>query len=183
MTIALLTRTNVEFAKRIFTDRIGDDYVYGGTWDPFDLSVGCDCSGLVTDILSAVFHGTAMIWGREGISTESYRYRQLGEQTVGNVFQLMHAASPLDIPATAAMRIDLHHEGAGGPDSHMQCVLDGMVMESSGSHGTCTRPGGAIDPNSSFWTDWWWIPGPIANDQNVDPLDPSVYQAVIGNFL
>ncbi|BCI81170.1 hypothetical protein MTY66_27950 [Mycolicibacterium sp. TY66] len=52
-----VTRGDVEFAKRIFFDRLGDDYVYGGTWDPNDRGVGCDCSGLVTDVLSAVFNG------------------------------------------------------------------------------------------------------------------------------
>lgn len=165
MTVA---RANIEFAKRIFTDRLGDDYVYGGTWDPFDLSVGCDCSGLVTDILSAVFHGTDMIWGREGLSTESYRYKPLGPQRVG-VFDLVHVASPAEIPADAAVRIDLHHEGAGGPDSHMHCVVDGVVMESNGDHGTCTLPQ-AISPASTYWNDFWFVPGPI--DGTAPPPPP-----------
>lgn len=157
-----VTRKNVEFAKRIFVDRLGDPYVYGGTWDPFNLATGCDCSGLVTDILSATFDGTAMPWDRKGLSTESYRYKPLGQQQVGP-FTLMHVGSPGDIPADAAVRIDLHHEGAGGPDSHMHCVLDGWVMESNGDHGTCTLPE-AIDPNSTYWNDWWYVPGPIIED-------------------
>jgi hypothetical protein len=164
-----VTRKNVEFAKRIFTDRIGDPYVYGGTWNPFDLSVGCDCSGLVTDILSATFDGTAMPWDREGLSTESYRYKPMGQQQVGP-FTLMHVSSPDQIPANAVMRIDLHHEGEGGPDSHMHCVLDGLVMESNGDHGTCTLPQ-AISPDSSYWNDWWYVPGPIVED-GVTPLTP-----------
>jgi len=36
-----ITHSNVKFAKRIFFDRLGDDHVYGGTWDPNDRSVGC----------------------------------------------------------------------------------------------------------------------------------------------
>lgn len=175
-----VTRTYVNFAKRIFSDRIGDPYVYGGTWDPFNLSTGCDCSGLVTDILSACFHGTGMIWGREGISTESYRYKPWGPQLVAGIFPLFHVNSPSEIPSDAIMRIDLHHEGNGGPNSHMHCVLDGIVMESNGSHGTCTLPGGAIDPNSSYWNDWWYLPGPITEDTVVAPNE---YQLITSQFL
>lgn len=158
-----VTRVHLEFAKRIFQDRLGVEYVYGGTWSPIDFGVGADCSGLVTDILSAVFHGTDMIWGREGLSTESYRYRPMGPQKVG-VFDLVHVENPSQIPSDAVVRIDLHHEGSGGPHSHMHCVVDGIVMESNGSHGTCTRPGGAMDPNSSYWNDWYYVSGPIIED-------------------
>lgn len=157
-----VTRKSIEFAKKIFADRVGDVYVYGGTWDPFNLKAGCDCSGLVTDILSATFDGTAMPWDREGLSTESYRYKPFGEQQIGP-FTLTHVASPDQIPDDAVMRIDIHHEGQGGPDSHMHCVLDGWVMESNGTSGTCTMPQ-ATDPNSSYWNDWWYVPGPLVED-------------------
>lgn len=177
-----VNRSGIEFAKRIFTDRLGAPYVYGDTWDPRTdhFYVGCDCSGLVTDVLSATLHNRQMIWGREGISTESYRYKPLGPQLVG-VFPLVHVGSPADIPRDAVMRIDLHHEGNGGPHSHMHCVLDGMVMESNGSHGTCTMPGGAIDPNSSYWNDWYYLPGPINEDMN--PAVPTEYQLICAQFL
>ena len=125
-----VTRGDVEFAKRMFFDRVGDAYNYGGTWDPNDLNVGCDCSGLVTDELSAIFNGKDMVWGREDMSTESYRYKPFGEQKIGP-FDLMHVASLGDVPAGAPVVINLHHDGDGGPHSHMNCVVDGVYMESS----------------------------------------------------
>jgi hypothetical protein len=173
--------SNVDYAKTIFSARLGDPYVYGGTWSPTDTSVGCDCSGLVTDVLSAVFDGPAMPWDREGLSTESYRYKLYGMQQVGP-FALMHVASPNAIPVDAAVRIDLHHEGQGGPDSHMHCVVEGQVMESNGSHGTCTLPGGAISPDSNYWNDWWYVPGPIL-DNSDDPRNPLTCDAIVAQFL
>lgn len=50
-------RTNVDFAKRIFGERVGNDYVYGGVWSPTDTSAGTDCSGLVVAILDACVNG------------------------------------------------------------------------------------------------------------------------------
>lgn len=170
--------TNVQYARKIFTERVGTPYIYGGTWDPDDTSVGCDCSGLVTDILSAVFHGPAMPWDREGLSTESYRYKGLGTQQVGP-FILEHVGSPADIPADAVVRIDLHHEGQGGPDSHMHCVVQGLVMESNGSHGTCTLPQ-AISPDSSYWNDWWYVPGPVTGD---DFSGSDALNVLVGQFM
>jgi len=157
-----VTRGGVEFAKRIFFDRLGDDYVYGGTWDPNDRGVGCDCSGLVTDVLSAVFNGNQMVWGRQGLSTESYRYKSVGEQHVGP-FDLMHVTSLSDVPGDAPVVINLHHEGDGGPHSHMNCVVDGVAMESSGSWGCCTAPK-AIPSDSNYWNDHWYVAGPIVED-------------------
>lgn len=158
----MITRKNTEFAKRIFFDRLGDDYIYGGTFDPFNIKAGADCSGLVTDELGALFFGTAMHWDREGLSTESYRYKPLGPQKIGP-FDLVHVASLSDIPADAAAVINLHHEGDGGPHSHMNIRLDGIYMEESGSYGCCTD-GKAIPSENSYWNDHWYVPGPIVED-------------------
>ncbi|MCU1676127.1 MAG: hypothetical protein JWM93_885 [Frankiales bacterium] len=169
-----ITRKSVEFAKRIFYDRLGDDYVYGGTWAPDDLKQGCDCSGLTTDILSALFNGTNMIWGREGLSTESYRYKPYGQQRVGP-FDLVHVRSLTDIPPDAVAVINLHHEGAGGPDSHTNIVVDGVYMESSGSYGTCTTPQ-AIATTNAYWNDHWYLPGPIAEDGTPRTEQPALME-------
>lgn len=84
-----LLRSNIEFAKRVFLDRLtvdaqplaqpdnidvgpGDDYVYGGTYDPYDFGVGADCSGLVGIMAGAAINGPAsMVWGRL-FSTETF---------------------------------------------------------------------------------------------------------------
>lgn len=155
----VITRANVEFAKRIFYDRLGDEYVYGGTWNPLDTHAGCDCSGEVTDELGACVLGPGMHWDREGLSTESYRYLPLGPNQVGP-FSLVHVRAPGDIPADAVVKIALHHEGAGGPDSHMWCEVDGVRMETNGSVGTCTAPV-AMTIDNPYANDWWYLPGPI----------------------
>lgn len=173
-----LLRSNIDYAKSIFWARLGVEYVYGGAWSPTNTGIGTDCSGLVTHELSAVFNGPSMNWGRQGLSTEAYRYRDFGGQMVGN-FPLVHVRRSSDIPPDAVMRIDLHHEGDGGPRSHMQCVLEGIVMESNGDYGTCTRPGGAMDPASTYWNDWWYLPGPVTGA----PPTSDIYQTVLANFL
>jgi hypothetical protein len=46
----------------------------------------------------------------------------------------------------------------------MNVWIDGWLMESNGSHGTCTQDKGAISQDSDYWNDWWVIDGPIAED-------------------
>jgi hypothetical protein len=188
-----VTRAHVEFAKRIGLDRIGDAYVYGGSWDPADVHDGCDCSGEVTDELGAVYFGTQMHWDREGLSTESYRDRPPGAQTVGPFAGLVHVTQPGDVPADAAVKIGIHHEGAGGPQSHMWCEVDGVRFETNGTLGTCTGPvARAFD--DSYANDWWYLPGPVVEDgtprtdlttvtQPADTLfaDVSEFQAPVTN--
>lgn len=168
----MIPRDNVELAKRIFNDRLGDAYVYGGTWNPNDLKQGCDCSGEVTDELSACVIGNNMPWDREGLSTESYRYKPLGPNRVGP-FDLVHVGSPGDIPADAVVQIALHHGGTGGPDSHMWCQIDGVRMETNGDDGTVTGPH-ALAIDDPYANDWWYLPGPILeNGTNVQPAEPA----------
>ncbi|CPY59181.1 hypothetical protein [Mycobacteroides abscessus] len=107
------TRTNIEFAKRIFTDRVGNDYVYGGNWNPLDRSVGTDCSGLVIDELDAATNGTAMAWSRHGMSTESWRPIDVGE--MGTIFNTICVGSPNDFPADAAVKIAIPTGLVGEP--------------------------------------------------------------------
>lgn len=161
-----VTRKNVEFAKRIFSDRLGDPYVFGGNWDPFNLGTGTDCSGLVGDILDAVNEGTAMPWQRS-VSTESWPYDYATDTpappgTVGPKGTIA-IAHPSDAPADAAVIVSIMHRG-GGVNSHTNCQLDGIVMESNGEHGTCGIGTGAVPITDAEWTDWWYLPGPIIED-------------------
>ncbi len=181
-----LLRSNIDFAKKIFADRLPyggseDSYVYGGTWDPNDPSVGTDCSGLVTDILSACVHGPDMIWGREGLSTEAYRDLPLGPQTVGP-FDLVHVSSFSDFPPEAVVRISLHHGPGGGGNSHMNCWCDGVYMESNGDVGICTLGTGAMAMSNPYWGDWYYLGGPII-ESTINTLDPIVLSAIVGQLL
>lgn len=177
------TRTNVEFAKRILTDRVGNDYVYGGNWNPFNLRVGTDCSGLVIDELDAVVNGTAMAWSRHGMSTESWRPIDVGE--VGTIFNTICVASPDDFPADAAVKIAIHHGPGGGANSHMWCEVDGIRMESNGSDGCVTGSRARSVDDTSYANDWHYLPGPILDrdpgPDGVQVLSRAMAPTVVGH--
>lgn len=160
-------RANVEFAKRIFQDRVGNDYVYGGNWNPFDLKVGTDCSGLVIDVCDAVRNGTAMAWTRHGMSTESWRPIEVGQ--TGTIFNTICVASPNDFPADAAVKIAIHHGPGGGANSHMWCEVEGIRMESNGSDGCVTGNRARSVYDTSYANDWHYLPGPITGQVGADP--------------
>jgi hypothetical protein len=143
-----VTRANVDFAKRIFADRVGNDYVYGGNWNPNDTGVGTDCSGLVVDICDAVRNGTKMAWSRHVGQT-------------GTIFNTICVAHPNDFPADAAVKIALHHGPGGGANSHMWCEVDGVRMESNGDDGCVTGNQAMSVYDTSYANDWHYIPGPI----------------------
>lgn len=158
-------RANIDFAKRIFADRLGNDYVYGGVWNPFNIDQGCDCSALVSHILNAAVFGPNMTWqrvdptrGNAWVTTESWRPIEPGQ--VGP-FGTIDCNSPAEFPPDAAVRIAIHHGPGGGANSHMNCQVEGIYMESSGSHGCCSNDSGAIPHSSPYWNDFAYLPGPI----------------------
>lgn len=161
-----VTRKNVEFAKRIGLDRVGNEYVYGGNWNPFDLSVGTDCSGVVVDVCDAVRNGTAMAWTRHGMSTETWR---LADDPNNGPFGAIRVSHPSEFPADAVVKMAFAHYG-GGVNSHTWCEVDGIRFESHGStakypNGRCVTGSEARDVNdTSYANDWWYIPGPISED-------------------
>ncbi|HQC78820.1 MAG TPA: chitinase [Mycobacterium sp.] len=152
-------RANVDFAKRILTDRVGNDYVYGGNWNPNNTSVGTDCSGLVVDICDAVRNGPRMAWSRHGMSTESWRPIEVGQ--TGTIFNTVCVAHPRDFPPDAVVKIAFHHGPGGGANSHTWCEVDGMRGESNGSNGCVTGSQAMSVYDTSYANDWHYIPGPI----------------------
>lgn len=163
-------RANVDFAKRIFADRVGNDYVYGGNWSPTDTNIGTDCSGLVIDILDACVNGTRMAWTRHGMSTESWRPIEVGQ--VGP-FGTITVAHPRDFPPDAAVLVALHHGPGGGAASHMWCECDGVRMESNGSDGAVTGSRAMNVRDTSYANDWAYLPGPIVDSQPPQPVSKS----------
>jgi hypothetical protein len=173
------------FIWGVFTQRLGDEYVYGGVWSPTDPGQGCDCSGLVGTVLEALTKGPAdMNWGHD-VSTESWPYdyntdTPASPGTVGP-YGTIAIASPNDVPADAALLITIMH-GGGGEDSHTACstgpaitptVLptpEGQIMESNGDAGTCTNGTGGTSIHSNIWTDFWFLPGPFTG--TVPPMPP-----------
>lgn len=152
-----VSRTNVEFAKRIGLERVGNPYVYGGVWSASDKRQGTDCSGLCGHLLDAVVNGPAMRWQRIG-STESWRPVEVGQTgPLGTVC----VAGPQDFPADAAVKLAIHHGPGGGANSHMWCEVDGVRFESNGTDG-CVSGSRARDVNdTSYANDWHYLPGPI----------------------
>ena len=163
---------NITYAQNIFQARLGQDYGYGGSWSRTNLSALTDCSGLVGEELEAVTKGANMVWGHP-VSTESWPYdydNNLPAQpgTVGP-YGTVAVASPNDFPADAAVTIAIHH-GGGGVDSHMNCCVAGMLMEDNGDDGVCTTPVAMVQTDP-YWTDWWYLPGPIDGSVVTQP-DP-----------
>lgn len=170
---ASLKRSNIEFAKRVFLDRLttdaqglvqptpgeidqgpGDEYDYGACYDPYDFGVGADCSGS-----NGIFVGAA-IDGPDDMSWD----RQFSTETFPGTFEGFRQTSQDDcINGNYPIKVFIEH-GGGGPNSHMNMILDGITMESNGSHGTCTLGHGAYGPWASLWNDWWVYDGIIDED-------------------
>ena len=158
-----MTRENVNWTLARMAERVGNEYVYGGQFDPADINVGCDCSALVAFVLNGVLYGNRATFRRVDaatgawITTESWRPVEVGE--VGP-FGTICVARPEDIPADAAVRIALHHGPGGGAASHTWCEVDGHRFESNGSRGCVTDPD-ALRIDASYANDWAYLPGPI----------------------
>lgn len=154
-----VSRANVDFAKRILANRVGNDYVYGGNWSATNTKVGTDCSGLVVSICDAVRNGTRMAWSRHGMSTESWRPIEVGQ--TGTRFNTICVGHPSQFPADAAVKIAIHHGPGGGANSHMWCEVDGMRGESNGSDGCVTGNKAMSVYDTNYANDWHYLPGPI----------------------
>lgn len=169
-----LTRSNVDWLKARFRERLGNPYVYAGVWSPTNKRQGCDCSALAAHVLNGVLRGPSMTWQRVDqatgawITTESWRPVEVGQR---GPFGTITVARPADIPADAAVKIALHHGPGGGANSHMWLECDGTRMESAGSKGCVTAPA-AWPIDHSYGNDWAYLPGPIGGP--VTPPTPPI---------
>jgi LysM domain len=167
--------------------RLGDPYVYGGFYSPTDTSQGADCSGVVGWVLEALVNTPANMDWQHDVSTESwfYDYNDNCPAAPGTVgpYGTIAVANLSDIPADAALTVNIMH-GGGGEDSHTNCCVplpgsapyEGVLVESNGGHdgfpgGSCTNGTGAYPSDASLWTDHWYLPGPWVMD--VPPADPN----------
>jgi LysM domain len=182
---------NVEYIDEQFDMRLGDPYCYGDAYSPDDVGQGTDCSGNVGWVLEGYTKGPqAMSW-EHNVSTESWPYDYDNGQPVepGTVgpYGTIAIASPSDMPSDAALLICIHH-GGGGEDSHVSCSTGpaitptplaapaGKIMESNGGptsypagDGTCSNGTGGMSPDDPYWTDFWFLPGPIDSTNYVPP--------------
>ena len=171
----MISSSNVDYVFQQFDERIGDAYVYGGDYSQVDPSVGCDCSYCVGWVLEALTKGPAQMSWAHNVSTESwpYDYATNTPAALGTVgpYGTITVANLADIPADAALIINIMH-GGGGEDSHMNCVLQGQILESNGNRGSCTNGNGGNPSTASLWTDHWYLPGPIEGNTPVIPVVP-----------
>lgn len=157
-------QSSVDWVLNNARARLGDPYIYGGVYSPSDTSQGADCSGVVGWVLEALTKTPANMSWAHNVSTESWYYdyntgTPAAPGTVGP-YGTIAVASLADIPADAALTINIEH-GGGGADSHTNCSLRGTLIESNGSYGSCTNGTGAYAVDASLWTDHWYLPGPI----------------------
>jgi len=165
-----LLRSNINFAQRVFLDRLttdaqpllqsadidegpGDEYEYAGVFDPYNFGVGADCSGLCGIVLGAAINGPGMSWSRL-FSTETFPGPLPGFRRTTKD-DLVNGDYPL--------KVCIMH-GGGGPNSHMACQIDGWDMESNGDYGVCTEPPEITGISSTYWNDWYVYDGPIIED-------------------
>ena len=189
-------RKNLSFGQQVSIDRHYNEYDYGGNWDPFDRTVGTDCSGCVIDMIDAAINGTAMQWRRNadggGGSTEDFRPYSMGgnaDPTDGPMGMVM-VDNPSQFPTDAAVYVAFHHGYGGGENSHTWCQLDQLAIETHGS--SDQFPNGATVLNSrnsevfndtvlsvfdtSYANNWWYLPGPIIEDGTPIPVAASPIQ-------
>lgn len=187
--------SNVGYIDRLFDERLGVEYVYGGVYAPDpDTDQGCDCSGLVGLVLEGYTKGPENMSWAHNVSTESWYYDYVNDEpsppgTVGP-YGTIAIASPNDLPDDAALLLCIYH-GGGGEDSHINCITGpaitptplaapaGKIMESNGGPtsypsgtGTCTNGTGGTPADDSLWTDWHYLPGPIVGDYTPPPASP-----------
>lgn len=164
--------------------RLGDDYVYGGFYSPFDIGQGADCSGVVGWVLEALTKDPQHIRWAHLVSTESwyYDYNDGSPALPGSVgpYGTIAVGDLSDIPPDAALTVNIMH-GGGGEDSHTNCIVptpgslpyEGIIVESNGNAGSCTNGTGGNPAVARLWTDHWYLPGPwIINEPPGLPAQP-----------
>lgn len=151
-----MKRSNIEFAKRVFLDRLTAEapYIYGGVCDSGNFGIGGDCSGLVGILTAIALRGPQYF-------TSGYA-RQYSTETFPGGFSEFNRVDRADLLyGDYPVKVCIHH-GGGGPYSHMNCQIDGWLMESN-SNGICTGAN-ATPLDSDYWNDWWVAKGPIEDD-------------------
>jgi hypothetical protein len=180
-----ILQSSVSWVLAEFRARLGNPYVFGGDYSPTVIAQGCDCSYEVGWVLEALTKGPANMSWAHNVSTESWPYdyntnTPAAPGTVGP-YGTVAVGQLSDIPADAALIVNIMH-GGGGENSHMNCVLQGQILESNGDSGTCTNGTGGTLSTDQMWTDHSYLPGPIVQD-TIDYTSPPVMAAIASQFL
>lgn len=182
-----ISGANVGSVDAAFDLRLLDPYVYGGDYNSLIVPQGADCSYVVSWVLRGYLYAlTGFDWLTHPVTTESWYYDYDDDEPspIGSIgpYGTIAIAGPDNQPPESALLICIMHDG-GGVDSHMNCATGlaitptplatpaGKIYESNGDYGTCTNNDGGTPVDSSIWTDWWYLPGPI--DSTVPSPSPN----------
>lgn len=107
----MILKSSVDWVNTQFRERLGDPYVYGGTYSPTNVRQGTDCSGLVGWVLEALTKGPANMSWSHNVSTESWFYdynngTSAAPGTVGPYGTICVGANPNMLPHDAALWIN-----------------------------------------------------------------------------
>lgn len=174
-----VTRQNLDYLWRnVIGPRLGDNYVWGGSFQALNPRHGTDCSGAVSECLEALVKGPNMNWRRQ-LWTGTFAGVQPGDRgPFGGVTvtkDLVCVRSPQDAPSGAAMVIAIK-QVPNASNAHMVCEVNGCGIESGGAAsdfhiGTKATP--ITDP---MFNQWFYLPGPFTGE--VDIMTDTLYADV-----
>jgi hypothetical protein len=167
----------------LINPRIGDIYVWGGFFDPVNLTVGSDCSGCAGMVIASLQQGLNVVFQRY-FDTMDFAGLQPGQTGPMGIVMVDSLA---DIPANAAAQVSILQD-PNPQDAHMIIAVpstvnpDGsygpyVVIESGGSYvnsqGQSTMHTSAT-PGCTSMTDpefnqWGFLPGPIQSPPQPAP--------------
>lgn len=157
--------------REVVGPRLGDPYVWGGSFDPNNPLHGTDCSGAVSECLEALVNGRNMNWHRQ-FWTGTFSSARPGDVgPFGGVTvtkDLVCIESPYAAPDDAAMVIAIR-QLPDPTDAHMVCSVDGCMIESGGSAGGfhIGKPSTNID--DPMFNQWFYLPGPFVGKKDKMP--------------
>lgn len=182
---------------------IADSYAWGGSFSATNVNQGTDCSGAVSDELSALVRGANMIYPRQ-FWTGSFSGITPGQTGpfagIADTTDLVCIAEPTDAPADAAMIIAIIQTGpnpALAADAHMICRVPSLTSvgtdirqtgidiemggQSNNYHSSQTDSTCASVMDTTEFNQWLILPGPIVDDTD-DSTSPQAIRAVISQF-
>lgn len=165
MTTPISQTTYDFFWGTLVLPRLGDAYVWGGSFAGPDVKQGTDCSGAVSAELSALQNGADMIYERQ-FWTGTFAGITPGQvgpfAGINDTEGLVCIATPTDAPADAAMIIAVRQE-TDPMDAHMICSVGGVTIEMGGDsnnfHTSQTDPTCSSIYDTTEFNQWFYLPG------------------------
>lgn len=186
-------QANVDYLWNVVVNpRLGDFYVWGGSFDRNNPSIGTDCSGAVSAALCALLYGPGMPYQRQ-FWTGTFAGVNPGDHGpfggAACTSNLVCIAGPDLAPSDAAMIIAVRQHSDPG-DSHMICQVGGITIEMGGNevtpdgierdyHTNVTNPNCSRIDDTNEFNQWFYLPGPVSVVNNTFFADVSEFQVPV----